>query len=177
MRTMNGWWALAALAVASCGNNTKPVEPPRVAEEDAAVPVVDAAPPEPVVATVDSAPPPQRMALCSVGGDPIANKQCIVWTGCGGGMLQTLGGRPIRKCAPKAGQCEDVEAKLVAASQRLTQGKRTCKTKFYLGKEVVIGEATFSVCPEDPDDKELSTIWKQVGSTCREPYRGEPDAG
>ena len=28
MRTTNGWWALALLTIASCGNNTKPVEPP-----------------------------------------------------------------------------------------------------------------------------------------------------
>ncbi len=176
MRTNNGWRAVALLAVVSCGNNTKPAEPPHV-EEDATAPIVDASVPEPEAAPIDSAPPPQRMAICSVGGDPIANKQCLVWTGCAGGMLLTLGGKPIRKCAPKPGQCEDVESKLVASSQHLTPGKRTCKTKFYLGKEVVIGEATFSVCPEDADDKELSTIWKQIAPTCREPYRGEPDAG
>jgi hypothetical protein len=155
---------VAMIAMASCGNN-KPVEPPHV-DVDAEPP--DAAPPDlPEAAPPDAAPPPKTIALCSVSGDSAASKQCITWTGCSNGILQTLGGKPIRKCAPKGVQCEDVEAKLIEASQRLTLGARSCKTKFYLGKLVVIGDASYSVCPEDPDDKMLSTLWKQIVPTCR----------
>lgn len=167
MRKAMGF-GLAVLA--ACGSKAKPVEPPQVEIVDASAPVVDAAPPEPEAAAPEAAPPPKAMALCSVGGDPIATRQCLVWqSGCADAMVLAVGGKPFRKCAAQKPECDETEEKLVMASQRIAPGTRACKTKFYLAKEVVIGDSTWRVCPEDAEDKELSTLWKRVVSTCRAP--------
>jgi len=152
----------------ACGSKPKPVAPPVI--EDASAPVVDAAPPE-VPEAAPPPPPPKTFALCSVGGDPTSTRQCLTWTGCAGGMELSIGGKPFRKCSAKQADCDETEEKLTMASQRIEQGARPCKSKFFLQKEVVIGDAKWQVCPEDAEDKGLSVLWKRIVPSCREPLK------
>jgi len=122
-----------AIAIASCGSKPKPVAAP--VAEDAAAPIPDAAPLEAPDAAPEAAPPPPKTyALCSVGGDPTSTHQCLVWTGCANGMVLAINGKPFRNCTAPQSDCEETEEKLTMASQRIEQGTRPCKNKFFLTK-------------------------------------------
>jgi hypothetical protein len=170
--TLFSWLAaIAATLVAACGSKPKPVEPH--VDVDASAP--DAAPPEVPDAAPEAAPPPPKtIALCSVGGDPTATKQCLVWSGCAGGMVLTVRGKPYRKCSAPQADCEETEEKLVMASQRIPPGARSCAKTFYLAKEVDIGDQKWRVCPEDAEDKELNVLWKRIVTSCRQPAGDTP---
>jgi hypothetical protein len=157
---------LFALLAVACGSKPKPVEPQHV-ELDASAPI-DASPPDVPDAAPEAAPPPRTISLCSVAERPEA-KQCLHWSGCAGGMVLSVGGKPFRKCTAKTSECDETEEKLVMASQRIAPGARKCTTRFYLAKEVDIADQKWTVCPEDAEDKELSVLWKRIVPSCRQP--------
>lgn len=161
----------ALLVLAACGTKPPPVEaqPTATSEPPPPPPPIDAGTTE-VDAAPEAAPPPSKsVALCSVPSDP-SKAQCLTWTGCAGGIVETHAGKPIRKCGASADKCTDAENKLVAELDKLKGApKKACKVQMYLKKEIRIDDASVTVCPEDKDDRELSELWRQIVATCKEP--------
>lgn len=175
-RSRFSWPALTVSLLVACAAKPPPVPKPEPTTEP------ESLPPEPPPSAldagareaVDAAPSPggKSIALCAVPTDP-SKAQCLTWTGCAGGIVETYAGNPVRKCAASAEDCAAAEKKLVDESEKLKASgggaARVCKLRNYLKKEIRIEGVSVFVCPEDADDRPLSELWRQIAGTCKEP--------